>query len=110
MLFRSGDLRRAVETIGSHPDLHTEFSAAAVTPVGANNGATEVDVELSYTRVNRREDSLSESYTVVEYGRSVDIRGFGSGPLLPDQHTWEEQAAPVIGFHFPGIGGVDGLI
>lgn len=105
-----GDLRRAVETIGSHPDLHTEFSAAAVTPVGANNGATEVDVELSYTRVNRREDSLSESYTVVEYGRSVDIRGFGSGPLLPDQHTWEEQAAPVIGFHFPGIGGVDGLI
>ncbi len=106
------DLRRAVESIEDTPGRGTDFSAKAVTPQGVNYGATRVDETIRYSQANQREDALSESYTVVEYGANADIRNFGGAPVSTPESTSPTTDAkePPTPQDFTGIGGVDGLI
>lgn len=105
-------LRRAVESIEDAPGQGTAFSAKAVTPQGVNNGATRVDETIRHSRANQREDALSESYTVVEYGANADIRDFGGAPAPASESAPStiDATKPSTGPDFTGIGGVDGLI
>ncbi|AIT62206.1 hypothetical protein CDOO_02720 [Corynebacterium doosanense CAU 212 = DSM 45436] len=73
-----GDLRSAMQRIDAGSTGSQSFSTRALTPQGTNAGAGDVDDEVRYAEENRSEESLSEAFTVVEYGRSVSITGFGT--------------------------------
>lgn len=85
----TGDLRSAMERIDARGTESQAFSTRALTSQGTNAGASDVDEAVRYAEENRSDESLSEAFTVVEYGQSVSITGFGADLAagVPEEQT-----------------------
>lgn len=72
------------------------FSNAALSVMGTNNDAGSVDESLTFAEASQGDQTLSQSFTVVQYGGSADIRAFDTS--TPGADTAEPTASvPVFG-------------
>lgn len=88
------DIRSAMNTIQSGQAASSEFVHAAMNAQGINKGGTKVDESIRHISRSRAAESLSESFTVVEYGLHSDLRAFAKQPPAQGNTAQEVPAVP----------------
>lgn len=77
----------------------SSFSSAALSAVGTNYDANNVDDSLTFAESSQSDQTLSQAFTVVQYGISADVRAFDT---TEEQDAGaSEQSVPSV----PTLGG-----
>lgn len=104
-------VRRSSQTLGdnrgrlasvmagiSRGEQERPFSNAALSVMGTNNDASDVDESLTFAEASQGTETLSQSYTVVQYGVSADVRAFDtSGATQAVEEQEQVPHVPVFG-------------